>query len=202
MTVKFLLAGHSEQQWNTLPQYQFYGTSKDADIGSWSPKGSAAAAVLFVMGKINSVQMNPAEMIQAIISQYQTMLYMAVEASLLVLHIHPEPDCSYIVDLESLGATAFESCETVSGAQKPASEAGQEQAEHQRGFMPSLRSILEDISIPKVLFDCRPACAFLAGRFGITMRSVEDIQCLEFAGRLVDQRAGGEASRDLRSCLE
>lgn len=56
VVVKFLLAGHSDEQWNTLPQYQFHGTSEDADIGSWSPKGSAAAAVLFVMGKINNVQ--------------------------------------------------------------------------------------------------------------------------------------------------
>lgn len=148
-----------------------------------------------------------AEMIQAIVSHDQTTLYVAMEASLLVLHIHPEPNCSYVVDLESLGATAFEpyearACEAVSPARKAASEAGKEQTEHPGGPVPSLRAILESSSIPKVLFDCRPVCAFLAGRFGVNMRGVEDIQCLEFEGRLNREGPRGYASRDLRSCLE
>lgn len=145
-----------------------------------------------------------AEMIQTIASQDHTMLYVAVEASLLVLHAHPEPGCVYIVDLEPLGAIAFEPCEAPNVAQEAAVVAGPEQPEHQL----SLRAILEGNSIPKVLFDCRQAFAFLAGRFGVRMRCVEDIQCLEFVSRPVrlseeQQRVAiGERERDLRSCLE
>lgn len=56
MVVKFLLAEHNEQQWNSDPQYQSYGSSDDADIGQWAPEGSAAAAALYVMEKISSVE--------------------------------------------------------------------------------------------------------------------------------------------------
>lgn len=148
-----------------------------------------------------------AEMIQGIVPHDQTTLYVAMEASLLVLHIHPEPNCSYVVDLESLGATAFEPCEAracegASPSEKAASKAGREQTDHQGGPVPSLRVILEDDSIRKVLFDCRPVCAFLAGRFGVNMRSVEDVQCLEFEGRLNKEGPRGDMARDLRSCLE
>lgn len=151
-----------------------------------------------------------AEMIQAIGSQEQTTLYVAVEASLLALHVHPEPGCSYIVDLDALGATAFEPCEALNAAQEAAAETGPEQPEHQASPVLSLRAILEGNSIPKVLFDCRQACAFLAGRFGVRMGSVEDIQCLEFVSRPSrlseeQQEAAvgvGERDRDLRSCLE
>ena len=52
-----------------------------------------------------------AEMVQTIVSHQGTPLYLAVEASLLVLHIHPEPGCSYILDLDALGASAFEASE-------------------------------------------------------------------------------------------
>ncbi|KAL2286571.1 hypothetical protein FJTKL_06920 [Diaporthe vaccinii] len=150
-----------------------------------------------------NTQSGLAEVIQAILSPEQTTLSMTVEASLLVLHIHPEPNCSYVVDLESLGAAAFEpckarECEAVSAA----SEAGREQTEYQGGPVPSLRAMLEGSSIPKVLFDCRPVCAFLAGRFGVNMRSVEDIQCLEFEGRLNREGPRGDVARELRSCLE
>lgn len=143
-----------------------------------------------------------AEVIQTITSQEQATLSMAVEASLLALHIHPEPGCSYIVDLDALGASAFEAREASSAARKAACKAGREQTEQQGGPLPSLRAILEDSSIPKVLFDCRPVCAFLAGQFGVKMRSVEDVQCLEFEGRLNRDGPRGNALRDLRSCLE
>lgn len=154
-----------------------------------------------------NTQSGLAEVIQAIVSPEQTTLSMAVEASLLVLHIHPEPNCSYVVDLESLGAAAFEpctarECEAVSAAREAASEAGREQTEYHGGPVPSLRAILEGSSIPKVLFDCRPVCAFLAGRFGVKMSSVEDIQCLEFEGRLNREGPWGHVARELRSCLE
>lgn len=152
-----------------------------------------------------------AEMIQAIVSQEQTTLYVAVEASLLALHVYPQPDCSYIVDLEALGATAFEfreACKAPNAAHQ--AEAGTEQPEYQVSPVLSLRAILEGNSIPKVLFDCRQACAFLAGRFEVRMGSVEDIQCLELVSRPVrlseeQQEAAvavGERDRDLRSCLE
>lgn len=155
-----------------------------------------------------NTQTGLAEMIQAIISQDQVTLFVAVEASLLALHVHPVPDCSYIVDLEALGTTAFEACEAPITSQEVAAEAGPEQSEHQISPVLSLRAILEGNSIPKVLFDCRRACAFLADRFGVRMRSVEDIQSLEFVSRPVrleeeQQRAAiGERERDLRSCLE
>lgn len=147
-----------------------------------------------------------AEMIQAIVSQREVQLYVCVEASLLVLHVHPKPGCSYMIDLESLGASAFQPSEAISTAQKAAAEAGREQAEPYSTSLPSLRAILESNSIPKIFFDCRPACAFLAGRFGITMGSVEDIQCLELEGRLIKHEEGQQdhrrQERDLRSCLE
>lgn len=131
-----------------------------------------------------------AEMIQAITSHQGTTLYVAVEASLLALHAHPQPGCSYIIDLQSLGATAFEPREAT------------EEATAEAASLPSLKAILEGSSIPKVLFNCRQAWAFLAGRFGVSMGSVEDIQCLELEGRLPGQEGAAEASRGLRSCLE
>lgn len=143
-----------------------------------------------------------AEMIQTITSQEQATLSMAVEASLLALHIHPEPGCSYIVDLDALGASAFEAREAFSAAQKAAYKAGRQQTEQRGGLLPSLRAILEDGSIPKVLFDCLPVCAFLAGRFGVNVGPVEDLQFLEFEGRLNRDGPRGNALRDLRSCLE
>lgn len=33
IVIKFLLSQHDEEQWNTDPQYQSYGSSEDADIG-------------------------------------------------------------------------------------------------------------------------------------------------------------------------
>lgn len=56
MVVKFLLAGHSEEEWNSDPQYQEYGSSDDAEIGQWAPEGSTAAAALYVMGKVSIVK--------------------------------------------------------------------------------------------------------------------------------------------------
>ena len=159
-------------------------------------------------------------MMQTVISQHQATLYVAIEGSLLVLHVHPKPDCSYIVDLQSLGAAAFEAgC----AAHKAAAEAKSEHSDGRYGFssdaqwqqsslLPSLKAILESKSplMPKVLFGFRRACAFLAGRFGVKLGSVEDIQCLELEGRLAAQeqqaQGGDEAkpveSRSLRSCLE
>lgn len=147
-----------------------------------------------------------AEMIRAIVSQREVELYVGVEASLLVLHVHQEPGCSYVVDLESLGPSAFQPCEVLDAAQKAPAKAGRPQAEPHSTSLPSLRAILESNSIPKILFDCRPACAFLAGRFGINVGSVGDIQCLELEGRLIKHEEGQQdhrrQERDLRSCLE
>lgn len=183
-----------------------------------------------------------AEMVETIVSQDKVTLYVAMEASLLVLHVHPVPDCSYIVDLQSLGPAALESCEgsrareaikaleapedceASSTTQAVSAEAEPEETEGEcpLGFdgkwqqgspLPSLKAILESKSpcVPKVLFDCRQTCAFLAGRFGVRIGSVEDIQCLEFEGRFSEQdeqRARGDAVeisvklRGLRSCLE
>jgi hypothetical protein len=159
-------------------------------------------------------------MVQSIVSQHQATLYVAIEGSLLVLHVHPEPDCSYIVDLQSLGSAAFEAGST---AHKAAAEAKSEQSDGRYGFssdgqwhqdrqLPNLRAVLESksASMPKVFFDSRRPCAFLAGRFGVKLGPVEDIQCLELEGRLAaheEQAQGGDEAkpveaRSLRSCLE
>lgn len=147
-----------------------------------------------------------AEMIRAIVSQREVELYVGVEASLLVLHVSQEPGCSYVVDLESLGPSAFQPCEVLDAAQKALAKVGRPQTEPQSAGLLSLKSIFESNSIPKFFFDCRPACAFLAGRYGINMGSVEDIQCLELEGRLIKHEEGqqdhGGQERDLRSCLE
>lgn len=144
-------------------------------------------------------------MIQAIVSQSEVELYIGVEASLLMLHVHPEPGCSYIIDFESLGASAFQHWETLRTAQKAAVEAGWPQIQPQPSNLPSLRAILQSSSISKIFFDCRQACAFLGGRFGITLGSVEDIQCLEREGRSIKhegQQCHSGRERDLRRCLE
>lgn len=146
-----------------------------------------------------------AETIQAIVSQREVQLYVCVEASLLVLHVHPKPGCSYIIDLESLGASAFQPSQALNAARKAAAEAGRPRIQPQPASLPSLKTILESNSIPKILFDCRLVCAFLAERFGIIMGSVEDIQCLELEGRSTKhegQQDHGEQQRDLRICLE
>lgn len=140
-----------------------------------------------------------AEMIQAITSHQGTTLYVAVEASLLTLHAHPQPGCSYIIDLQSLGASAFEPREA---AEEAAAETEPEHTERPVAHLPSLQAILEGSSIPKVLFDCHQAWAFLAGRFGVMMGRVEDIQCLELEGCLPRQEGTIKAERGLRSCLE
>lgn len=144
-------------------------------------------------------------MAQAILSQREVELYIGVEASLLVLHVHPEPGCSYVIDLESLGASAFQPCETLNAPRKGVAEGGRAHIQEHPASLPSLRDILESSSIPKILFDCRQACAFLAGRFGITMGSVDDIQCLEREGRSIkheEQQDHGGRERDLRRCVE
>lgn len=146
-----------------------------------------------------------AEMIHAIVSQREVQLYVCVEASFLVLHVHPKPGSSYIIDLESLGASAFQPSKVLYTARKAAAEAGRPQVQPQPASQPSLKAILESNSIPKVLFDCGPASASLAGRFGIEMGSVEDIQCLELEGRSTKyegQQGHGRRERDLRICLE
>lgn len=157
-------------------------------------------------------------MVQTIACQVKPVLYVAIEGDLLVLHVHPEPDCSYIIDLQSLDATAFE----VYIAGKAVDEAEPEgQTGRGNGFqsdgcsdIDSLRAILESKSpsMPKVLFNCRQPCAFLARKYGVHLGSVEDIQCLEMEGRSSSQtqqqqqaRGGGAKSvqaRSLRSCLE
>ena len=178
------------------------------------------------------------EMVEAIVSQDKVALYVAVEASLLVLHVHPQLDCSYVVDLQSLGTTAFESCEasraregikaldagkTLSPAQVAAAKAEVEETSgeprirscgkwQQGSPLPSLKAVLEgkSPSVPKVLFDCSQACAFLACQFGVRMGSVQDLQCLELEGRSTrekERREWGDGMnllrlRDLRSCLE
>lgn len=150
-----------------------------------------------------------AEMVQTMVWNQGTPLYLAMEASLLVLHVHTEPGYSYILDLEALGASAFEPCEASNvAAQEAAAEAGLEQTEPQSTGLPSLKAILESKSpsMPKILFDGGQACALLAGRFGINMGLVEDIQCLEIEGRppgqTDEQKALRGVTRDLRSCLE
>jgi hypothetical protein len=142
-------------------------------------------------------------MMQTIVSQHEAVLYLAVEGSLLTLHVHPEPDCSFIVDLQSLGAAAFDAG---SGASEAKAEAGQGKTDGRGGFSsdeqrnqdeppPSLREILESPYRKKVLFDARRPSNFLAHRFGVTLRSVENIKSLY-------NNTESARPRSLRSCLE
>lgn len=168
-----------------------------------------------------------AEVVQTIACQVKPVLYVAIEGKLLVLHVHPEPNCSYIIDLQSLGDPAFE----VTGSCKAAAEAEpEERTDGGHGFRSdagqshtdSLRTILESKSpsMPKVFFNSRRPCAFLAREFEVHLGSVEDIQCLDMEGRLSSQKQqqqqqqkeeeeeaeGGKAKsvepRSLRCCLE
>lgn len=159
-----------------------------------------------------------AEVVQTIACQVKPVLYVAVEGDLLVLHVHPEPDCSYIIDLQALGNPAFEvfgSCKAAAEAEPDGQTDGGHGCRYEDGqpHTDSLRDILESKSpsLPKVLFKCRQPCASLTRRFEVRLGSVEDIQCLEMEGRRSaqtqqQQARGGRAksveARSLRSCLE
>lgn len=40
-------------EWNSDPHYTSFTETSDTDVAKWSREGSAAAAILFVIGKIN-----------------------------------------------------------------------------------------------------------------------------------------------------
>ncbi|KKY37922.1 hypothetical protein UCDDA912_g02139 [Diaporthe ampelina] len=158
------------------------------------------------------------EMVEAIVSQDKVALYVAVEASLLVLHVHPQLDCSYVVDLQSLGTTAFESCEasraregikaleagkTLSPAQVAAAKAEVEETSgeprirscgkwQQGSPLPSLKAVLEgkSPSVPKVLFDCSQALTLAQKRQWVVNSSTKR-----------QEEAGGEAAPGIMDFL-
>ncbi|KAG8163010.1 hypothetical protein KVR01_007488 [Diaporthe batatas] len=172
------------------------------------------------------------EMIEIIMAQAKPVLYMAREGSLLTLHVHPEPDCSFIVDLEALGASAFgETTAQMTAGQNEQDEndnrghgcslslASNDEARHHDSRsrsrpLPSLRALLESNSPsmpPKVIFAARGGTSgFLPRRFGVTLGgAVEEIQQLELESRTAaqqpEQLPSGPVSacaRSLRCCLE
>ncbi|POS73993.1 hypothetical protein DHEL01_v207616 [Diaporthe helianthi] len=166
------------------------------------------------------------EMIQTIMSQAKTELYMALEGSVLVLNVQPEDDCCYLIDLKAFGATAFENgnageIATWETKREQTDDEGislaPEESWQQVPPLPSLKAILESNSpsLRKVLFDGRRASKILARRFGVTLRSVEDIQSLELECRVAQPWSHeqqqlplrdatmpvGPPTRSLRHCL-
>lgn len=165
------------------------------------------------------------EMIETIVSQAKPVLYITVEGPLLVLHVHPEPNCSFIVDLQELGSAAFGHG---NAAQKMAVDKIESEQKTDEGDglthdgpwqqgqpLPSLKAILESKSpsMSKVLFNSRPVRKILAGRFGVKLGSAVDIRRLELECRTAAPwqqqqqqmpgiQAGSVGVRSLRHCLE
>lgn len=100
--------------------------------------------------------------------------------SILLLLVHPQNHV-YLIDLQSLGKTAF----TLMG----------------RGGE-TLRSILESATVRKVFFDVRRPSQLLYANFGVTLQGVFDIQLMEVASRsgpLLDARS---VRKGIRFCIE
>ena len=99
------------------------------------------------------------------------------DGSISILQIFAEPDNHvYLVDIHSLGAAAFTTPATAGGT--------------------TLKSLLEDIAIPKVFFDVRNDSDALFSHYLIELQGVEDVQLMENATR------GPTSSKRLLNGLE
>ncbi|KAL9622571.1 MAG: hypothetical protein Q9160_003068 [Pyrenula sp. 1 TL-2023] len=79
-----------------------------------------------------------------------------------ILQIHVPPNDTYLIDIHTLGATAFETSGT-------------------EGV--TLKQILESAEIPKVIFDVRNDSDALHALFGIRLAGMQDLQLMELATR-------------------
>lgn len=53
IVLRFLRSDHGREEWDSDPHYTSFTETSDTDVAKWSREGSAAAAVLFVLGKID-----------------------------------------------------------------------------------------------------------------------------------------------------
>jgi exonuclease 3'-5' domain-containing protein 1 len=97
--------------------------------------------------------------------------------SLIILY-HPPWRSIYLIDVHTLGATAF-STATPEGV--------------------TLKGILEAPTWPKVFFDVRNDSDALFSHFGVRLRGVEDVQLMENAARPAGQR---RLLNGLQRCIE
>jgi exonuclease 3'-5' domain-containing protein 1 len=96
--------------------------------------------------------------------------------SIISLHIAPTKK-TYLIDIHSLGMTAFTTA-TTSGI--------------------SLKSVLESPSIPKVIFDIRNDSDALFSLFQISVDGIKDLQLMELASR----KGSREFLSGLAKCIE
>ena len=86
------------------------------------------------------------------------------EGSISIMQIFAEPNNHvYLIDIHTLGAAAFTKSATAGGT--------------------TLKTLLEDIAIPKVFFDVRNDSDALFFHYQIELRGVEDVQLMENATR-------------------
>jgi len=96
--------------------------------------------------------------------------------SILQLHVSPK-DRTFLIDIHSLGETAFSTTGT----------SGQ-----------TLKGILESDTIPKVFFDVRNDSDALFSHYGIKLVCVHDLQLMELATRSFSRRC----VNGLTKCIE
>lgn len=51
--LRFLRCQHGREEWESDPHYTSFTETSDTDVAKWCREGSAAAAILFVLGKID-----------------------------------------------------------------------------------------------------------------------------------------------------
>jgi exonuclease 3'-5' domain-containing protein 1 len=85
----------------------------------------------------------------------------------LLIHSNGKPDRVYLVDIHTLGSSAFTTISSSSSNRE----------------IQTLKDILENRKIPKVFFDVRNDSDALFGHFGIKMKGIIDLQLMENASR-------------------
>lgn len=53
IALRFLRSQHGKEEWDSDPHYTSFTDTSDTDLAKWSQEGSAASAILFVLGKID-----------------------------------------------------------------------------------------------------------------------------------------------------
>ena len=102
------------------------------------------------------------------------------EGSISIMQIFAEPNNHvYLVDIQTLGAAAFSTPATAGGT--------------------TLKTLLEDITIPKVFFDVRNDSDALFFHYQIELRGVEDVQLMENATRPAGSK---RLLNGLKKCIE
>ena len=103
------------------------------------------------------------------------------EGSISIMQIFAEPNNHvYLVDIHTLGAAAFTTPATAGGT--------------------TLRTLLEDSTIPKVFFDVRNDSDALFSHYQIGFRGVQDVQLMENASR--GPMSSKKFLNGLKKCIE